>query len=70
MSKDKCPVGSRWQRSQDRILKVIGKRPFGIIELMEEGKARFIDMRQQDLLATHGRVNAAQPCIRHQPERL
>jgi hypothetical protein len=43
-------IGSKWKLRSGRVFTVLARRPFGIIEFQEEGKAIFGSSRQSDFL--------------------
>lgn len=55
----KSPVGSRWKNSYGKIYMVVETRPFGKIDLMEEGGACFILTSQKQLLISYVRIENA-----------
>ena len=55
----KTPIGSRWMLKSDtheRVFFVLGRKPFGKIELKQEDRAYFASSTQKDLLADFNRL--------------
>jgi len=55
----KSPVGSRWKNSYGKTYMVVETRPFGKIDLMEEGRTCFILTSQKQLLMSYSRIEDA-----------
>ncbi len=58
----KVPVGSRWKTEKsNRIWVVIERKPFGRLEIQEEGCAYFGETYQRMFLESHSRLPDVTP---------
>ncbi|GIK44899.1 MAG: hypothetical protein BroJett012_08020 [Betaproteobacteria bacterium] len=62
------PVGSRWKAgTSDRVWVVLGRKPFGKLEIQEEGRAYFGETYQRMFLESHTRLPDKTPNGEAQP---
>lgn len=55
------PVGSRWSGKSGRVWVVIGRKPFGRLEVQEEGRMYFGEIYQRMFLESHTRIQETIP---------